>query len=390
MMKMIDVILKNRYFNLLVMSMGEQSWKNSKNKIAAMLNQCDEEILFHIAEEHDCASIIYANIKEAGIKLHNECWEKRYNEVKTRIDSYFMEIEHIERQASAHNMRFILLKNSGITAMYMKDKGKCPMGDIDLVVRSDDFMAMHSIIENCGFTLEFRSPSESATIEYITEQGSAEYYKDISTGRMWLEMSVRSISGRWIRPDQEPDTDQLFQSAMHISDASDVLNPVENLLQVCLHTAKHSFNRAPGLRLHLDVDRITAHDAIDWGRLIERVEELHVRTPVYFSLVIPKMLFNSQIPDHVIKQLKPGFIRWKAVAGMIAKTGLMHPHEKKFTKFRFMIFQLMLYDSIGDIVKLFFPEPSYMREFYNVSGKAQLIKVYMRRIADIVLRRSII
>lgn len=389
-MKMTDYIWHNVYYQLLVLSIREHIDDETKQKIQCLLDHYDERQFYKTAEEHECSSIVFSNLRNSGIKLNSKYWEKRYNEVKNRIDSYFREIADIEKAASAGHLRFILLKNSGITAKYMDDRGKCPMGDIDIIVRRDDFESMHSIIEECGFTLKFRSPGERSSKDYIVKQGSAEYYKDIETGRMWLEMSVRSISGRWIRPDQEPDTELIFHSAIMLTESAAVLNPVENLLQVCLHTAKHSYNRAPGLRLHLDVERIIAYDRINWPEFVNRAECLHVKTPVYFSLLIPGLLFNTPVPAFVLKRLRPCSIRERAIARILAHTGLMHPHEKKFTKCRFILFQFLLYDSMGDIFKLFFPEMSYMERFYNARGTRQLIKAYISRAADIVLRRSYI
>ena len=44
-----------------------------------------------------------------------------------------------------------------------------------------------------------------------------------------------------------------------------ILSPEDNLLQVALHTAKHSYVRAPGFRLHSDVDRIVCFQEINWN-----------------------------------------------------------------------------------------------------------------------------
>ena len=45
-----------------------------------------------------------------------------------------------------------------------------------------------------------------------------------------------------------------------------ILAPEDNLLQVALHTAKHSYVRAPGFRLHSDVDRVVRFQSIDWNQ----------------------------------------------------------------------------------------------------------------------------
>ena len=53
------------------------------------------------------------------------------------------------------------------------------------------------------------------------------------------------------------DGDDLIDRSQQIEGTSlRILSPEDNLLQVCLHTAKHSYVRSPGFRLHLDVDQL--------------------------------------------------------------------------------------------------------------------------------------
>ena len=62
------------------------------------------------------------------------------------------------------------------------------------------------------------------------------------------------------------------------------------MLQVALHTAKHSYVRAPGFRLHVDVDRIVSTQNIDWKIFENMVCKLRVKTAVYISLAMLRNL----------------------------------------------------------------------------------------------------
>ena len=87
--------------------------------------------------------------------------------------------------------------------------------------------------------------------------------------------------------------------------AARLLAPEDNLLQIALHTAKHSYVRAPGFRLHTDVDRVVRRQPLNWDLFLTRVIALEVKTPVFFSLAIPRSLFGTPIPDEVLAQLQP-------------------------------------------------------------------------------------
>ena len=142
--------------------------------------------------------------------------------------------------------------------------------------------------------------------------------------------------------------------------------PEDNLLQVCIHTAKHSYVRAPGMRLHMDVDRIVAHTDIDWELFLKKVKEAHVCTSTYLSLYIPSVILHTQIPQWVLDELRPKNI--KRLMKLLSEAGLPHPHEKKFSKIGFLLFQTALYDKKTDLVRVIYPSKVWMHHRYSHRG----------------------
>ena len=181
------------------------------------------------------------------------------------------------------------------------------MGDLDLLVRSKDFNDAHKIIvEKLRFTFKFRSEFEKEDLEEAFRGGGTEYYKDVQGYRIWLELQWRPIAGRWIQPHNEPNGDELMDNSIKTK-GSDVriLSPEDNLLQVALHTAKHSYVRAPGFRLHSDVDRVVRFQKVNWDLFENKVRDLKLKTAVYFSLFYAQKLLSTPIPASVLKNLKP-------------------------------------------------------------------------------------
>ena len=150
--------------------------------------------------------------------------------------------------------------------------------------------------------------------------------------------------------DKEPDTDELFRR-FYYADKTDIgiLSPEDNLLQVCIHTAKHSYVRSPGLRLHLDVERIVRHKQIDWKIFLERVKQAHVTTSnVLFSFHTFGVVSHTYSRRCTFGTYAPKGKR-KRIEHLLAHAGLLHPQSAKFTKVQFLFFQTSLYDSIGDV-----------------------------------------
>jgi hypothetical protein len=197
------------------------------------------------------------------------------------------------------------------------------------------------------------------------------------------------VAGRWIRPDQEPRADELLARSVPMpGTAARLLEPQDNLLQVCLHTAKHSYVRAPGFRLHTDVDRIVHYCEIDWDWFCERVERTGLRTAVYLSLVIPKRLLGSEIPDSVLERLN--FAPWKhsLLLHWIQRVGLFGPKERKWSKPGYIVFNLFLYDSLASVWRAVFPDAEWMQRQYNYRRPWGLPLAHLRRLFGLLFQRA--
>ena len=183
---------------------------------------------------------------------------------------------------------------------------------------------------------------------------------------MWFELAWRAVAGRWIRLDLEPDCDALIDASYCAKDTKvGILSPEDNLLQVCVHTAKHSYVRAPGLRLHLDVERIVAHKEINWDVFVAKAKAAHVKTSTYFSLYLANMLFDTPVPKHVLDALRPKKGKEKRILSLISAAGLLHPKGHKFTKLQFLRFQTSLYDSVSDAWFVLCPKGGRLHEIYG-------------------------
>jgi len=307
-----------------------------------------------------------------------------------RIRSYMVETDRVATVLLGQSIPVIGLKNVGIARGIYDCVGCVPMGDVDLLVRPSDFRRAHQLLVDDGYHFEFRSELEEATVDAAEQGGGAEYWKILPNGeKLWLELQWRPVAGRWIQPEQEPSADDLMARSITIEGtALRLLSPVDNLLQVSLHTAKHTYVRAPGFRLHTDVDRIARRQPIDWELFVQRVEQLRVRTAVYFSLAIPADLFGTPIPEWVLGRLSPPAWKERLMARWIVRAGIFNPHQKKFSKIGYILFNSLLYDEFSGLMRGVLPTPETIRRRYGVRSSALLPWYYARRIFELLLRRA--
>lgn len=358
-------------------------------RISELYRQCQDRRLLAFAKAHECASIVAARLGAIGSL--SPWWEEVLQDWRYRLRQRFDALDALAEALDGAGIGVVALKNAGIARGIYPYYEECPMGDFDILVRKSDFARADEIVRAQGFSFNFRAQEtiEEAGVEAGLLSGGTEYCKDLSDDTLWLELQWRSVAGRWISPEVEPGADELLASSIAMNGTKlRLLEPVMNLIQVCLHTAKHSYIRAPGLRLHTDVDRIVrAYPDFDWHGFLERVGEMHVRTAVFFSLLLPWAVLGTPVPEWVLESLRPGDRQYGFIMGCLERGGLFHPLSHKFGRLRYLAFTAALFDDAGACMRTAFPSRAYMSAHYGVSGVWGLSRCYARRFAGLLFRR---
>lgn len=350
-----------------------------------------DDALWAFATREDSASIVASALRATlGDAATPTRWLQAAQEIERKLAGYLVQLDRVAAALAAVQIPMVALKNSGIARGIHRDLAGCPMGDIDVLVSPRDFLRAHEILRSLGFALGDRSPFAIADIAAAAKHGGAEYAYLLPDGAvLWFELQCRPVAGRWIRPDQEPPADELLTRSLPIAGtAARLLAPEDNLLQVCLHTAKHSYVRAPGFRLHTDVDRIVRHCPINWEAFCSRVEQTGVRTAVYLSLLIPTVLLNTPVPREVLTRLDFAPFKHMLLQRWIRRVGLFNPKKRKWSKIGYIGFILLLYDTLGGIWRAVFPDYEWMHRHYAVSARWILPWGYFIRIFELLTRRA--
>lgn len=361
-----------------------------KDKIKQLYETIGDKVLFSQAKKNGVSSIIghalFIVLGEDKLPSH---WHEEYQEINKRIASYMNELEKVSWLLDKNDIKLLALKNSGIAKGLYPYFGSCPMGDVDVLVSKTVFRRAHAILTEAGYKLKFRSSLEEDNIEAAEHGGGAEYFVTLASGEnLWFELQWRPVAGRWIQPEQEPKADDLIKRSKLINNSKvRLLSPEDNLLQVALHTAKHSFVRAPGFRLHTDVDRIVTVENIDWATFTSRVCKLKTKTAVYLSLEMARTLIGTRIPDDVLIALKPNKLKVKLINIWLEKIGIFEPDTPKWSKLGYIIFVSLLYDDFGDFLSGVFPPTRQMKENYEFSNSLLLPYYHSKRILNLLIKR---
>lgn len=358
-------------------------------ELARLWSVLGEGAAWAVADEHELVSVAPVALQRAGVSPPAR-WVHRANQVRGRLSLYMAELDRAAGALRLRGIPLVALKNAGIARGVYPDLAGCPMGDVDVLVQPERFRDAHQCLLGLGYALASRSPLGEKDLPEAEMSGGTEYQCRLSDGSaLWFELQWRPVGGRWIRDDQEPSAGDLIARATPIPGSPALLlAPNDNLLQVCLHTAKHSYVRAPGFRLHTDVDRIVRRCQVDWDGFVATVRRLEVCTAVYFSLLLPARLLRTPVPESVLTALAPR--RWKLrwIERSLERAGLFHPAAPKWSKLGYIAFNLMLYDSITGARRAVFPDYATMRQRYGATSRWTLPWRHARRIAALALKRT--
>ncbi len=373
--------------NLLTNIDNKLDWKFI-NEVKIKVNT---DSFFEFAKKNDVApQIAHALIDIFKPENISQKWINVHKENNNKISSYLKELDLVSSVFSVNGISLVALKNGGIARAIYPCPGCCPMGDLDLMIEKHNFRSSHSLLLKQGYHFEFRSVLEENDLQNAEESGGSEYWKILPNGeKLWLELQWRPVAGRWIRHDQEPRAEDLMTNSVTIPNTKvRLLSPEDNLLQVCLHTAKHSYMRGIGIRLHTDVDRIVRYQTINWKAFLDDVIKKQVKTSVFFSLTIPKQIFDTPIPEDVIKKIQPATWKRKIIYLWLNRAGLFNPNESKFSKVGYIIFTSLLYDNLHGLLRSIFPDKAWMREKYKSTNNIHLPFLYLKRLIDLAFRRT--
>ena len=341
-----------------------------------------------LARRHELDGVVAHRLRNAGIAVPSNVWEA-HQLTCGRIGRLMTEMDRMAVVLAREDIPLVALKNAGIARGLYPCPGCCPMGDLDLLVERRHLRAAHELLVRRGYTLKVRGPLQIDGIASAEESGGAEYVRVREGETTWVEVQWRPVAGRWIRADQEPNGSALLRRSLSIQGSpARRLAPSDNLLQVALHTAKHSYIRAPGLRLHLDVDRIVRRQHVDWDTFVHHVLTLQVRTAAYFSLAIPAALFGTPIPAGVLKAVSPPAWKRVVLGGWIRRAGLLEPEDRKFNRVEYLLFGAALYDDLGGLARAVIPSRSQMEGQGRSLNGPQLGAQYVSRLLSLVRYRN--
>src|SRR5581483_1440648 len=180
----------------------------------------------------------------------------------------------------------MILKGVALTALYYRDYGLRPMGDVDNLVRMDSALEAIGLLRKLGWTPNSELPENLIYVSHAIA------FKNGSERAVDLHWHVLHESRR------SDEDDNFWEGAVSISFnnvSTYALNPVDQLLHVCAHGVK--WNDIPPFHWVADAMTIMNSTQIDWERLVSQLQNHRLVLPIRDALDYLRNELGAYIPQ---------------------------------------------------------------------------------------------
>ena len=220
--------------------------------------------------------------------------------------------------------------------------------DLDILVKKSQIDQCRKVLEELGYFPEGQPYSEDFIKKYLRHRPFGQKNKTMILCSM-IEIHWNLYS----QGSQEFDMEVLWDTAIPLK--------VENRTLLCPSYTFTLIYLAIGLRIHgyqrfwylsdIHVLLTKYKDKIDWAYAVKQVILNKQKTALFYALFLSQELFKTSIPPQVLKQLKPGWIRHKAVSFLINPERILSLQIDYSSVFLSDMINLLTVDTFIDILR---------------------------------------
>ena len=300
--------------------------------------------IIKLANQHGILPLVYKTLK----KLQPDGSSKNH-EILSTLKQQYLSVAQRNMLMSAELIRIMkLLEDNGIEALAFKGPALAQMayGDITLRQYVDlDILVDEKDVSRAGKILLAQGYQPINSIEILDNKICREIDKDFSfmnnSRSVHIELHWRLFEERYNITFDSKDLDNATQT-LYINNR-DILTLSNELLLVylCLHGAKHAFERIEWI---CDIDRLIRSQEIDWKQAEIFAGKTNALRSYRLGLELCRNIFNTPI-ENIIKS--------KEILELYDLTLQRISSENGFSKKEHFFYQMQLFESTGEKFRFF-------------------------------------
>lgn len=374
------------YHKFFSISLKRPLLQSDLSQIAELYFSLNDEYLWSLAVSNKVDSVVAEALGLALEKIPDH-WRDAFASAVNKMSYYLTELDRLSKVLANQGISAIVLENGALARGVVSVAGRFRFGDFELLVEPSAIGVIHKLLLENGYLCNTIYQNTDNSPSFTS--GRIEFERKIDIYTLRLNIQTSFVARRWVQPWQEPSPSELFKRSRPVDGSHIRILGIEDfLLQLCVHNASHGFIHPPGIRLHMDVDWYIRATSIDWNHFVDLAKQYNAKTIVFLALSIPKSIFNTPVPGHVLSQLHISTWKEACIAYFFRKVDLLIPGNfRPMALWKYVILNLLFLDSFRDIWRGIFPDSAWMQKHYGFTNKLLLPLYHGHRIANLAFRR---
>ena len=351
--------------------------------------------MISLASRHGILPLVYKTLRNLSqtnntLTIHSHSLiaelKARYQSIAQRNMLMSAELIRIMKLLKENNIEALAFKGPALSQMAYGDITLRQYSDLDILVEEADACEAGRLMGENGHTpvLPLSILSNKTCLH------TAKDFSLISKGGVHTELHWRLFEKKYNISLLSCAVEQKCQSVTINGQPVKTLQNELLLVYLCLHGAKHAFERIEWI---CDIDRLIRTSEVDWDTAISLAEQSHSKRSFYLGLSLAHTLLHTPVPETLIPSIEDETIQTLhtlTLSQMMNKKMGRSDLEKNRETFAF---QSKLFDTKLDMLRFRFstffkisttdcqtfilPEP--LKFFYIILRPLRLAGSYMRR-----------
>ena len=377
---MLDIANIGPEGRLLVLAVRARRTDEETAELRALLDELGIDTARAIARRNQVEALVGATLREViGSDVLSASWRSLIDDNGRRVQDLVDLAAEVTASLAERGCPCVAIEGGGVLlGSELPFEAYCS-SDVDLLVPAGRLDELDAVAVSLGGTKAERGPRTLRTKYMWTRAGSSP---------LWLEACDRPFDRNWVALPCSDRWHHWLERRCQATRApgAEVLDASDAVVLVAMHTSLHAFVLPPGIRLHVDVDRLVTDNAIDWDRVVVEARELGAPTRVFVSLALARSLMGTRVPLEVLDALAPSALRHDAIERLLEKEGIMSDGPK-LRGIRRAGLDLLIDDrgTVPWFLALVFPPVDWTREHFGHPSEAT-VRCYARRMQAIATR----
>jgi len=373
--------------------------------------------LLKFAGFHRITSLLYKNLSLVNCQQEEamEKAKKFYFYMLNHNNAVYETLHYLTIIFNKKNIKIIIAKGAVLAKLIYQDIGLRPMADIDILVHPEDWPQVRSILKDSDYRVTLNN--------YYTSLDPLGLYilaPKLNLHPLYVH-NKNVVTNYYAKPYDIPPAieakfsvfefdfykntvNELWKDAIDLSIdgiQSLMLCHEDMLLGLCLGFNKYHYS---GLMQYCDLNEaiLKFDNSINWEMFIKKARDRSLEDFVYFAFYHLKRLFNTPLPQNILKEFNPSKVKIFLFNKIFSKAPSLEisqkdpaytlPHEIRFSMiiYRFTNFKIII-KIIDYLLSCIFPKPRYLLYRYNITSPIKIPIYYIKRIcrASILLLKVI-